>query len=133
MAGKYDEMAQQMRADGVDEERAKDEFLRGCGTTDIEAARTWGGHAREHPAAAVGQRLLPQLRHGVVRKRLLTAHARRLRAHRGQVRHLRRRDHQALRLGPPVTARLDSPLASPALAERSRSSTDLYRRFGHAC
>lgn len=43
MGTKYDEMAQQMRADGVDEERAKDEFLRGCGTTDIEAARTWRG------------------------------------------------------------------------------------------
>lgn len=43
MADKYDEMAQQMRVDGVDEERAKDEFLRGCGTTDIEAARTWRG------------------------------------------------------------------------------------------
>lgn len=43
MANKYDEMAQQMRTDGVDEERAKDEFLRECGTTDIEAARTWRG------------------------------------------------------------------------------------------
>lgn len=43
MADKYNEMAQQMRAGGVDEERAKDEFLRGCGTTDIEAARTWRG------------------------------------------------------------------------------------------
>ena len=43
MADKYDEMAQQMRVDGVDEEGAKDEFLRGCGTTDIEAARTWRG------------------------------------------------------------------------------------------
>ncbi len=41
MADKYDEMAQRMRADGVDEEGAKDEFLRGCGTTDIEAARAW--------------------------------------------------------------------------------------------
>lgn len=40
MADKYDEMVQQMRAD---EERAKDEFLRGCGTTDIGAARTWRG------------------------------------------------------------------------------------------
>ena len=40
MADKYDEMAQQMRVDGVDAERAKDEFLRGYGTTDIEAART---------------------------------------------------------------------------------------------
>ena len=27
----------------VDEEGAKDEFLRGCSTTDIEAARTWRG------------------------------------------------------------------------------------------
>lgn len=43
MADKYDEMAQKMRVDGVDEKRAKDEFLRGCDTTDIEAERTWRG------------------------------------------------------------------------------------------
>ena len=36
-------LAKQMCADGVDEKRAKDEFLRGCGTTDIETARTWRG------------------------------------------------------------------------------------------
>lgn len=50
MADKYEEMARQMRADGVDEamiarfvaeERADDEFYRGRGTTDIEAARIW--------------------------------------------------------------------------------------------
>ena len=48
MADKYEEMARQMRADGVDEamierfvaeEKAEDEFRRGRGTTDIEAAR----------------------------------------------------------------------------------------------
>lgn len=50
MADKYEEMARQMRADGVDEamierfvaeEKAEDEFRRGRGTTDIEAARAW--------------------------------------------------------------------------------------------
>lgn len=50
MADKHEEMACQMRADGVDEtmierfvaeERAEDEFLRGRGTTNIEAARAW--------------------------------------------------------------------------------------------
>ena len=48
MADKYEEMAQQMRADGVDEamiarfvakEMQEDEFRRGRGMTDIEAAR----------------------------------------------------------------------------------------------
>ena len=48
MADKYQEMVQQMRADGVDEtmiarfvaeEMREDEFRRGRGTTDIEAAR----------------------------------------------------------------------------------------------
>ena len=52
MADKYEEMAHQMRADGVDEEmierfvaeeRAEDEFRRGRGTTDIEAVRVWKG------------------------------------------------------------------------------------------
>ena len=52
MADKYDEMAQRMRADGVDEEGAKDEFLRGCGTTDIEAARTWRGMPIEEMPSA---------------------------------------------------------------------------------
>ena len=46
MADKYEEMARQMRADGVNEtmverfvaeERAEDEFHLGRGTTDIEA------------------------------------------------------------------------------------------------
>ena len=50
MADKYEEMAQQMRADGVDEamiarfvakEMQEDEFRRGRGMTDIEAARAW--------------------------------------------------------------------------------------------
>ena len=50
MADKYEEMARQMRADDVDEamierfvaeEKAEDEFRRGRGTTDIEAARAW--------------------------------------------------------------------------------------------
>lgn len=41
IADKYEGMARQMRADGVDEEGAKDEFRRGRGTTDIEAARLW--------------------------------------------------------------------------------------------
>lgn len=48
MADKNEEMAQQMRADGVDEamiarfvakEMQEDEFRRGRGMTDIEAAR----------------------------------------------------------------------------------------------
>lgn len=50
IADKYEEMAQQMRADGVDEamiarfvakEMQEDEFRRGRGMTDIEAARAW--------------------------------------------------------------------------------------------
>ena len=50
MADKNEEMAQQMRADGVDEamiarfvakEMQEDEFRRGRGMTDIEAARAW--------------------------------------------------------------------------------------------
>lgn len=50
MADKYEEMAQQMRADGVDKamiarfvakEMQEDEFRRGRGITDIEAARAW--------------------------------------------------------------------------------------------
>lgn len=50
MADKYEEMAQQMRAGGVDEamiarfvakEMQEDEFRRGRGMTDIEAARAW--------------------------------------------------------------------------------------------
>ena len=50
MADKYEEMAQQMRADGVDEamiarfvakEMQEDEFRRGRSMTDIEAARSW--------------------------------------------------------------------------------------------
>lgn len=50
MADKYEEMAQQMRADGVDEamiarfvakEMQEDESRRGRGMTDIEAARAW--------------------------------------------------------------------------------------------
>ena len=50
MADKYEEMAQQMRADGVDEamiarfvakEMQEDEFRRGRGMADIEAARAW--------------------------------------------------------------------------------------------
>ena len=50
MADKYEEMAQQMRADGVDEamiarfvakEMQEDEFRRGRGMIDIEAARAW--------------------------------------------------------------------------------------------
>ena len=49
MADKHEEMARQMRADGVDEamierfvaeEKAEAEFRRGRDTTDIEAART---------------------------------------------------------------------------------------------
>lgn len=50
MADKYEEMVQQMRANSVDEaiiarfvakEMREDEFRRGRGTTDIEAARVW--------------------------------------------------------------------------------------------
>lgn len=108
MADKYEEMAQQMRADGVDEamiarfvakEMQEDEFRRGRGMTDIEAARAWKRMPENIQQLLLGQRLLPQLRHGVVCKRLLAAHARRLRAHRGQVRRMRCRDRQALRLG----------------------------------
>lgn len=52
MADKYGEMARQMHADGVDEatiarfvaeEMREDEFRRGRGTTEIEAARAWKG------------------------------------------------------------------------------------------
>ena len=50
MGPKYEEMAQQMRADGVSEETivrfaaeemAEDEFRRGKGVTEIEALREW--------------------------------------------------------------------------------------------
>lgn len=52
MADKYGEMARQMHANGVDEatiarfvaeEMREDEFRRGRGTTEIEAARAWKG------------------------------------------------------------------------------------------
>ena len=50
MADKYEETAQQMRADGVSketivrfvaEEMVEDEFRRGKGVTEIEALREW--------------------------------------------------------------------------------------------
>ena len=50
MADKYEEMARQMRADGVSEEMTvrfvaeemeEDEFRRGKGVTEIEALREW--------------------------------------------------------------------------------------------
>jgi hypothetical protein len=50
MESKYEEMARQMRADGVSEETiarfvaeemAEDEFRRGKGVTEIEALREW--------------------------------------------------------------------------------------------
>ena len=50
MADKYEEMARQMRADGVSEkmiarfvaeEMEEDEFRRGKGVTEIEASREW--------------------------------------------------------------------------------------------
>ena len=50
MADKYEEMARQMRADGVSEgmiarfvaeEMVEDEFRRGKGVTEIEAMREW--------------------------------------------------------------------------------------------
>lgn len=123
MADKYDEMAQQMRVDGVDAERAKDEFLRGYGTTDIEAARTWRGMPESIRQLLLGNAFCPNC--GTAS--FASGYSLRMRDGsvliEGQVRHMRRRDRQALRLGPPVTARLDSPLASPAHAKRSRSST----------
>ena len=109
MADKYEEMTRQMRADGVDEaiierfvaeEGAEAEFRRGRGTTDIEAARAWKSMPESIRQLLLGNAFCPQLRRDVVRERLLAVHARRLRAHRGQVRHMRRRDRQALRLSP---------------------------------
>ena len=41
MGSKYEEMARQMRADGVSEEMEEDELRRGKGVTEIEALREW--------------------------------------------------------------------------------------------
>ncbi len=41
MADKYEEMARQMRADGVSGEMEEDEFRRSKGVTEIEALREW--------------------------------------------------------------------------------------------
>ena len=68
MADKYEEMARQMRADGVSEkmvarfvaeEMGEDEFRRGKGVTEIEALREWRKIPRAYPQAAARQRVLP--------------------------------------------------------------------------
>ena len=70
MESKYEEMARQMRADGVSEETIarfvteemeEDEFRRCKGVAGAEK------DPRAHPQAAARQRVLPQLRHDGVR------------------------------------------------------------------
>ena len=67
MESKYEEMARQMRADGVSEETIarfvaeemeEDEFRRGKGVTEIEALRE-RRKPRAYPQAAARQRVLP--------------------------------------------------------------------------
>ena len=107
MDPKYEQMAEQMRADGASEEliarfvakeMEEDEFRRGKGATEIKALREWRKIPAAHAQAAARQRVLPQLWHDGVRARLHAAHAPRLRAHRGPVREMRIRGSKALRL-----------------------------------
>lgn len=68
MGSKYEEMARQMRADGVGEEMIarfvaeemeEDEFRRGKGVTEIEALRERRKTPRAYPQASARQRVLP--------------------------------------------------------------------------
>lgn len=108
MADKYEEMARQIRADGVDEEmiegfiaeeRAEDEFRRERGTTDIEAARLWKNMPESIRQLLLGNTFCPNC--GVTP--FASDHSLRMRDGfvliEGVCIRLRRRDHQALRLG----------------------------------
>lgn len=97
MGSKYEEMARQMRADGVSEEMIarfvaeemeEDEFRRGKGVTEIEALREW----RKIPEHIRKLLLANTFCHNCgdgVRARLHAAHAPRARAHRGLLREMR--------------------------------------------